>query len=574
MSNQQTAAQALAGTSDTLQQTLNDPPRTAPTPTAPNYAPPPTRWQRAMQKLAWSMRKFPTSQSMAMFKKYLTFAGGSAFICTSYIDPGNYSTDVQAGAQFRFHLLFVIFFSNCLAIFLQSLAIRLGTVSGRDLAQISKEQFPRWLNLILYVLAEAAIIATDIAEVVGTAVALNILMHIPLIVGVIITILDVLIVLMAYRSEQSIRIIRYFEYGVAALVVGVAICFAIQLKQMPPTPAADVFRGYLPSHHLLESGAMYASCGILGATVMPHSLYLGSSIVKPRVIDKDVRLGNVPENYTSEDFDNYKPSVEAINYSLKYSTVELAVSLCTFAFFVNSAILIVSGATLYNNDSTNTADLFSIYDSLKELISKGAATLFMVALLLSGQSAGIVCTVAGQIVSEGYLNWNIKKTWIRRLITRTIAVVPCLIVTAAVGRKGLSQVLNASQTALSILLPFLVFPLVYFTCKPSVMCVEVNPKKPAQVPQNCIPLQDLGITKSDAGPSSLPNSSTLEPTFSKESKKSKESKRFTVTETEEPEPLRVNYTNGWFVMIFGYMVWLFIAVLNVYLIVQLAMGNT
>lgn len=157
-------------------------------------------------------------------------------------------------------------------------------------------------------------------------------MHIPLIVGVIITILDVLIVLMAYRSEQSIRIIRYFEYGVAAPVVGVAICFAIQLKQMPPTPAADVFRGYLPSHHLLESGAMYASCGILGATVMPHSLYLGSSIVKPRVIDKDVRLGNVPENYTSEDFDNYKPSVEAINYSLKYSTVELAVSLCTFAF--------------------------------------------------------------------------------------------------------------------------------------------------------------------------------------------------------------------------------------------------
>lgn len=557
--------------------------------------------------LASASRKLKVNGGMAMFKRYLVFAGGSAFICTSYIDPGNYATDVQAGAQFRFYLLFVIFLSNCIAIFLQTLAIKLGTVTGRDLAQISKQELPRWLNLILYILAEAAIIATDIAEVVGTAVALNILLRIPLIAGVVLTIVDVLLVLLAYRSEQSIGMIRYFEYGVAMLVVAVAVCFAVQLTNMPPTPAADIFRGFLPSSHLLKDGAMYASCGILGATVMPHSLYLGSSIVKPRVIHRDVMLGNVPEKYSAREFDDYKPSVAAIEYSLKYSIIELAISLCTFAFFINSAILIVAGATLYGTESANSADLFSIHQSLHDLISRGAATLFMVALLLSGQSAGIVCTVAGQIVSEGYLNWNIKRTWIRRLITRGIAIVPCLVVTAAVGRSGLSQVLNASQAALSILLPFLVLPLIYFTSRPSIMCVEVSGKgdgaqstatavhpvptagttsvaalATAPPPEPELPLYD---TKAETnisaaeGPSS--DTDSPEPCPDKEditeqaASRPSSSKEDVTTQTiEQSVPRIANYTNSWLTMVFGTLIWLFICVLNVYLIVQLAMGKT
>lgn len=471
--------------------------------------------------------------------KYAKFAGGSAFICTSYIDPGNYSTDVQAGAKYRFHLLFVIFLSNCIAIFLQSLAIKLGSVTGKDLAQISREEFPSWLNVILYVFAEAAIIATDIAEVVGTAIALNILFHIPLVVGVLITIVDVLIILMAYRNEKSVKIIRYFECGVAFLIIAVAICFAIQLKNMPPTPASNVFRGFLPSKYLLEGDAIYASCGILGATVMPHSLYLGSSIVKPRVIDRDVALGNISENYSSDDFDNYKPTTSAVNYCLKYSIIELSVSLCTFAFFVNSSILIVSGATLYGVSISDSADLFSIYQSMCELISKSAGILFVISLLLSGQSAGIVCTIAGQVVSEGYLNWNVKKAWIRRLITRGIAILPCLIVTAAVGRSGLSQVLNGSQAALSILLPFLILPLIYFTGRKSIMSVEG--------------------TQGD---------NHIEVFVNKISQKK------STTHVNVSSVKKRNYANNLLTSMLSFLIWSFVTILNVYLIIQLGMGNS
>lgn len=256
------------------------------------------------------------------------------------------------------------------------MAIRLGSVSGRDLAQLSREHFPRCLNWILYIFAEIAIIATDIAEVVGTAIALNVLFHIPLIAGVILTIVDVLIILSLYRSGKSVKFIYYFEYGVAALVLGVVVCFAIQLARMPPTSASEVFRGFIPSSVIFQGEAMYSACSILGATVMPHSLYLGSSIVKPRLYEKDINLGNIKEPFSQDQLDDYRPSIQAINSSLNYSVTELCVSLFTFALFVNAAILIVAGTTLYGTPGANSADLYAIYDSLGQLLSKGSGYSF------------------------------------------------------------------------------------------------------------------------------------------------------------------------------------------------------
>lgn len=514
-------------------------------------------------------------------KTFFKFVGPGFMVAVAYMDPGNYSTDIAAGSQFRFHLLFVIFLSNCIAIFLQSLAIKLGTVTGRNLAQISREEFPLWLNVFFYILAEAAIIATDIAEVIGTAIALNILLKIPLIAGVIMTIVDVLIILLAYRPGSSMRVVHYFECGVAVLVLGVVICFAIQLSRIPPTPVADVFKGYLPTSILLKGEAMYASCGILGATVMPHSLYLGSDIVKPRLMEHDVKMGNVDPDYTEEEFEQYRPSVGAIRFSLLYSIIELGVSLFTYAFFVNSAILIIAGATLYGTEAAEDADLYSIHHSLSSMLSKGAGTLFMLALLFSGQSAGIICTISGQIVSEGYLNWSVRP-WLRRIITRGIAIIPCVIVAGCVGRSGLNATLNASQVTLSILLPFLVFPLIYFTCKSSLMKINAVDNQAVASQQDTMissenmmsPTISGGIMQEEENFSGGTIQEIGGEDNARDVNDDKKSETVRIIERAGPAPEKtINYTNNWITTIVGCAVWLFIAILNVYLIVQLGLGK-
>lgn len=538
----------------------------------------------------------------------MRFIGPGAMTAVAYIDPGNYAASVSSGAQYRYGLLFVMFISSCIAIFLQILAIRLGSVSGRDLAQLAHQHFPRWLNVILYLFAEAAIIATDIAEVVGTAVALNILFHIPLIVGVILTILDVLAILSFYRSGKSVKFIYYFEYGVAALVMGVVICFAVQLAKIPPTSVGQVFRGFIPSNVIFEKGAMYAACSILGATVMPHSLYLGSSIVKPRLYEKDMALGYITEPFSQDQLDDYRPSIKAINYSLNYSVTELAVSLFTFALFVNASILIVAGATLYGTSDANAADLYSIYDSLCRLLSKGSGILFMVALLLSGQSAGIVCTIAGQIVSEGHFNWKFKP-WIRRVFTRCLAIIPCVAVSAAVGRSGISDVLNASQVALSILLPFLVLPLIYFTSVNSIMTVGY--KQNGNDGSNANNSEEKGLKgKVAKSVEKLQQKTGISKVFKKRNEKDMAGGDIELVEQPGPNnsdennnhedangaidgdrdindaPYKefgrvgpipngpVSYANNWFFTILAVAIWLFIGLLNVYLIVQLGLGNS
>jgi metal iron transporter len=317
--------------------------------------------------------------------------------------------------------------------------------------------------------------------------------------GCAISILDVLLILLFYRPNGSMKGLRAFELFVAMLVLGVVVCFIIQLTLIHESSVGDVFRGYLPSSAIIEADGyvfvflafilelptltnilsrLYQACGILGATVMPHSLYLGSGIVQPRLLEYDVQKGHVlpPSDNNSEPSissgkPQYQPSLSAINFCLKYSIIELAISLFTFALFVNSAILIVAGASLYGNDSAADASLFSIYDLLSESIAPIAGTIFALALLLSGISAGIVCTIAGQMVSEGALNWTISP-WMRRLVTRSISITPSIIIAGAVGKDGLTAALNGSQVALSIALPFISAPIIYFTCRSKYMTVS------------------------------------------------------------------------------------------------------
>ncbi|KAI9646613.1 NRAMP-like transporter smf-3 [Ciborinia camelliae] len=431
-----------------------------------------TRSRRGCGRSCLNMSRNKLLKMKQVMVKFAKFVGPGFMVAVAYIDPGNYSTDVAAGATYRFRLLFIVLMSNIFAIFLQSLCIKLGTVSGLNLAEACRAFLPKWLNIALYIMAEGAIIATDIAEVIGTAIAINLLIpQIPLVAGCALSILDVLILLLFYPGNGEMKRLRYFEMFVVGLVLGVVVCFCIQLSLIQNTSVGEVFRGYLPSKAIVESKGLYQACGILGATVMPHSLYLGSGIVQPRLLAYDKKNNIVKKDFDLGSKEPYYPSLPAIKFCLKYSYAELAICLFTFALFVNSAILIVAGAALYNNPAAPDADLFGIYDLLVSSISKGAGTIFALALLLSGTSAGIVCTIAGQMVSEGALNWTIRP-WIRRLLTRSLSITPSIIIAGAVGREGLSAALNASQVALSIVLPFISAPLIYFTCRNRYMTVR------------------------------------------------------------------------------------------------------
>jgi metal iron transporter len=477
-----------------------------------------------------SVKPKGNNKALLMISKFTKFIGPGFMVAVAYIDPGNYSTDVAAGANTGFKLLFIVLMSNLFAAVLQSLAVRLGTVTGMNLAEHCRANLPRWLNYVLYFLAEAAIIATDIAEVIGSAIAFNLLLKIPLVAGCALTLVDVLIILVLYQPDGSMRGVRIFEYVVAAMVVIVVICFCIQLSYIKDTSVGEVFLGYVPSSTVVAGSNIYLSCGILGATVMPHSLYLGSGLCQPRLKEYDDAH---PENHSatqesdrdSMELDNtkpmYRPSLDAIKYCLKSSTIELVISLSIFALFVNSAILIVAGASLYGNDEAKEADLFSIHDLLARTIAPAAGTLFAVALLFSGTSAGIVCTIAGQMVSEGQINWKLKP-WLRRLLTRSLSITPSIIIAGAIGRNGLSAALNASQVALSVILPFVSAPLIYFTCKSSIMRVGG-------------PADSVGVLVQGAG-----------------------------------QTMR----NHMLVCILSVMIWIVIAVMNVALIVFAAMGKT
>ncbi|OAD04756.1 hypothetical protein MUCCIDRAFT_13159, partial [Mucor lusitanicus CBS 277.49] len=406
------------------------------------------------------------------------FIGPGFMIAVGYLDPGNWATDMEGGSSYGYRLLFIVLMSNLIAVFLQNLTIRLGTISGLDLASASRKYFPRWLNLFLYVLAECAIIATDIAEVIGSAIALNLLFpKLPLPAGVAITAVDVFIILMFYTEEAddpdstsatsdsaSVRMVRFFEMFVMMLVAAVGICFVIELAYSDIV-AVDVFKGYLPTKEIFtDPEILYVAIGIIGATVMPHNLYLHSFIVQ-------ARYNASCKSRTGIDFDTLKSYLDtSLKRNLHYGFIDLIVAL-TFAFFVNCAILIVAAANFYygpDSQQQQVQDLFSAHALLMQYLGPPAAVTFAVALLCAGQSSTLTATLAGQVVMSGFLGMT-TRPWIRRIVTRLIAIIPAMVAACVAGREGLSSMLVGSQVALSIQLPFAVVPLVYFTARKQAM---------------------------------------------------------------------------------------------------------
>ncbi|KAI0377049.1 natural resistance-associated macrophage protein [Hypomontagnella monticulosa] len=481
------------------------------------------------------------------------FIGPGFLVAVAYIDPGNYSTDISAGAENQFRLLFIILMSNLFAIFLQCLSIKLGTVTGLNLAEACRAFLPKWLNYFLYILAEGAIIATDIAEVIGTAIGLNLLIpQLPLVAGCAISILDVMIILVFYRPNESMKGLRIFEVFVMLLVLTVVVCFCIQLSLIEGTTPGQVFLGYVPNDSITQSSGLFQACGILGATVMPHSLYLGSGIVQSRLKDYDSKRGLLPPEPAStngstdsgkmDDKTYYIPSLKAVKHSLKYSYTEVGISLFTFALFVNSAILIVAGASLFQNADALEADIFGIHDLLSQSISPAAGTIFALALLFSGVSAGIVCTIAGQMICEGALKWRMKP-WVRRLVTRSISITPSIIIAGAAGREKLNDALNGSQVALSVVLPFVSAPLIWFTCFNKYMTAQPGQARYKTEGKDRFTVNGVELSV-DAASGEL-----------------------------GPVDRPVKMANPWWVAVLAVIIWLIIVIMNVANLVLLGLGE-
>jgi manganese transport protein len=387
----------------------------------------------------------PTSASFV--RKLLAFAGPGFLVAVGYMDPGNWATDLAGGSKYNYSLLTVIMMSNLMAILLQALSLKLGIVTGRDLAQACRDHFSRPVSFGLWVICELAIAACDLAEVIGSAIALNLLFGIPLLAGVCITALDVLVVLFLQNKG-----FRYIEALVITLIVVIGGCFAWELIASHPD-LLGIAKGFVPSPQIVtDPGMLYIAIGILGATVMPHNLYLHSSIVQTR---------------------RYELNVAGKRQAIKFATIDSTLALM-FALFINAAILIVSAATFYTRGRNDIAEIQEAYKLLSPLLGvTGASTLFALALLASGQNSTLTGTLAGQIVMEGFLNIRLRP-WLRRLITRGIAIVPAVIVTYISGDKGTTNLLVLSQVILSLQLSFAVFPLVMFTSSKLKMGEFVN----------------------------------------------------------------------------------------------------
>ncbi len=370
------------------------------------------------------------------WRKLLAFTGPGLMVAVGYMDPGNWATDLAGGAKFGYTLLSVILISNLMAILLQHLSLKLGIVTSRDLAQACRDHYSRPVSFFLWVLCEIAIAACDLAEVIGSAIALNLLFGIPLIAGILITACDVMIIL--FFQNKGFRLL---ECIVASLILIIGGCFAYELLAAQPSVAA-VMRGLIPTPQVIVNpGMLYIAIGILGATVMPHNLYLHSSIVQTRAFER-----------------NDQGKAMAVRFATIDSTVAL---LC--AFFINAAILVLSAAAFHGTPHESVADIGDAYNLLSPVLGVPlAGLLFAVALLASGQNSTLTGTLAGQIVMEGFLEVRLRP-WLRRLITRLAAIVPAVIVAAMFGEKGVGELLILSQVILSLQLSFAVVPLVLFT---------------------------------------------------------------------------------------------------------------
>ncbi len=381
------------------------------------------------------------------WRRFFAFVGPGYLIAVGYMDPGNWATDIGGGSAFGYMLLSAVLAASLMAMLLQALSVRLGVAARLDLAQACRAFYPRPVSIGLWMLCEIAIVACDLAELLGTAIALQLLFHLPLLWGVIVTAFDVLLILALQRFG-----FRKIEAVIIALLMVIAGCFAIELAVAGPDWAKAAV-GLIPSQRIItDPKALYLAIGILGATVMPHNLYLHSSLVQTRAVADDDRA-----------------KAQAIGLAMLDSSIALF-----FAFFINAAILMLATATFHRAGRTHVADIAQAYDLLTPLLGAGvASTVFAVALLASGQNSTVTGTLAGQIVLEGFLNLRLP-VWLRRLVTRLLAVVPAAIIVAAKGDRGATELLILSQVILSLQLPFAVVPLISFTSRRDVMGRFVN----------------------------------------------------------------------------------------------------
>jgi len=381
------------------------------------------------------------------WRKLAAFSGPGFLIAVGYMDPGNWATDLAGGSEFAYRLIFVLLASNLMAILLQSLAARLGIVTSRDLAQMCRESYSRRASFALWVFAEIAIAACDLAEVIGSAIALNLLFHIPLLVGVCLTALDVLAIL--YLQHRGFR---YLEVVVVTLIATIGICYLLEILMVRPS-IVGILQGFVPTPEILSNRDMlYIGVSMLGATVMPHNLYLHSSLVQTRAIERS------PQGLRTAIRFNFLDSFLALN----------------FAFLINAAILIMAAGAFFKHGMRQMAEIQQAYHTLSPLLGVPVASfLFALALLCSGQNSTLTGTLAGQVVMEGFLNIRLAP-WLRRLITRLMAIIPAVITVAFFGTSGTAKLLILSQVILSLQLSFAVFPLVKFTCDRRKMGEFVN----------------------------------------------------------------------------------------------------
>lgn len=393
-------------------------------------------------KLTDMYRTVKIPEGASVWRKMFAFAGPGYLVAVGYMDPGNWATDIAGGSAFGYTLLSVIMLSNLMAILLQSLSVRLGIATGMDLAQACRRQYPRPVSFILWVLCEIAICACDLAEIIGTAIALQLLFGLNLMTGICLTALDTFLILFLQSKG-----FRYLEAFIVALMLIIAGCFAFEMAIAQPA-IEEILAGYVPDPEILTNPAMlYIAIGILGATVMPHNLYLHSAIVKTR---------------------DYGDEPAAKREAIKYATIDSTVALM-FALFINSAILIMGAAAFHENGMFEVAEIQDAHKLLAPLLGVSfAGTVFALALLASGQNSTVTATLAGQIVMEGFLELRLPP-WLRRLITRLIAIIPAIIVAALYGESGTAKLLVLSQVVLSLQLPFAVIPLVQFTSSKKLM---------------------------------------------------------------------------------------------------------
>lgn len=373
-----------------------------------------------------------TIASKPVWRRVLSFFGPAYLISVGYMDPGNWATDLAGGSHFGYSLIWVLLMSNLMALLLQNLSARLGIVRGRDLAQANRETYPRFLNFCLYVLAEIAIAATDLAEVLGMAIGIQLLTGIPLLWAVLLTVMDTFLLLVLQRLGM-----RKMEAFIVALVVIIGFSFFIEIMMAKPD-IREVARGFVPS--IPSKTALYIAIGIIGATVMPHNLYLHSALVQTRKIKRDEK---------------------GIRRAIRLNMIDSAVAL-NLAFLVNAAILILAAAVFFKTGKTNVAEIRTAHELLRPMLGSALApALFAIALIAAGQSSTITGTLAGQIVMEGYLRLRINP-WMRRLITRVIAIIPAVIVISINGESNIDDLLVLSQVILSLQLGFAVIPLIHF----------------------------------------------------------------------------------------------------------------